>query len=277
MSDSIGEPLRPAEAAGPAGPAPQTQPAPVAQPARRSGVGFGPVGLLALVAGGLGIGVGLLWRVVTPRVPIIKAEQGFLYALPQPEQAVAADGWFAFLGVGVGVIVAVAAWFGLRHRRGVAVLVALVLGSLVGAWFGWWLGIRLEMGQFEALAAAAPVGAQLDAPLSLRITDLDRDQLWPPKATGVIVAQALAAAVAYTILAGFATDPQLRANPPRPDEPGPVGRGDDAGALNAGPFGSGPLGSGPFGSGPLGSGPVGSGPVSSGPDAPGPQGSPGSP
>ena len=178
------------------------------------------VGVVALAAGVVGVGVGLLWRVVAPRVPIIKIEQGFVYADAQPEQAVAADGWFGGLGLAAGVLAAVAVWYLLRHRRGTVVMVSLVLGSLAGAWLGWWLGIRLEMEAFEALAASTPIGGRLDAPLSLGVTDLDREHLWPPKITGVIVAQALGAAVAYTTLAGFATDPELRANPPRPEDVG---------------------------------------------------------
>jgi hypothetical protein len=177
-----------------------------------------PVGLIGLVAAVLAVDVALLWLLVAPRVPILKVEQGFLYADAQPEQAVAADGWFAILGVVAGLLAATAAWFVLRRHRGVSVLVAIVLGSLVGAWLGWRLGVRLERAYFEALAASAPVGTLLDAPLSLRITDLDRDQWWPPKATGVIVAQALAAAFAYTTLAGFASDPDLRVHPPAPED-----------------------------------------------------------
>jgi hypothetical protein len=131
---------------------------------------------------------------------------------------VAADGWFALLGVVAGVLVATLAWLLLRHRRGVTVLIPLVLGSLIGAWLGWRLGIRLDTADFEALATSAPVGTRLDAPLSLRITDLDRDQWWLPKVTGVIVSQALAAAVTYTTLAGFASDPDLRVDPPEPED-----------------------------------------------------------
>src|SRR5690606_37325820 len=111
--------------------------------------------------------------------------------------------WFGLLGLIAGVLVAVLAWRLLRHRRGVVVLAALVLGSLVGGWFGWWLGVRLESAAFEARAAATPVGDRLDAPLSLRMTDLSREHPWPvevngdgitERVTGVIVAQALAAA-----------------------------------------------------------------------------------
>jgi hypothetical protein len=201
-----------------------------------------PAAVAGLAAAVLGVGAGLLWRVVAPHVAIVKVEQGFLYADAQPEQAVAADGWFALLGLVAGVLVALVAWFVLRRRRGVAVLVGLVLGSLVGAWLGWWLGVQLETAHFEALAAATPIGSQLDAPLSVQVTNLNPDQLSPfgserpwIKVTGVIVAQALGAAFVYTTLAAFATDPRLRVDtrtpesigaawgfPTAPDQPGPA-------------------------------------------------------
>lgn len=195
--------------------------------------------LVALSTAVLGVGVGLLWRVLAPHLTVRKLEQGFAYIEAQPEQPVAADGWFAFLGLAAGVLAALVAWFALRHRRGALVMAGLVLGSLVGGWLGWWLGVRLEVAAFETLVASTPVGGLLDAPLSLRITDLDRMQLWPPKATGVVVAQALAAAFLYTSLAGFAADPDLRAVRPDRDAELPAAPPPAWPLPEAGPIGSG--------------------------------------
>jgi MFS family permease len=175
--------------------------------------------VVALGVAVLGVAVGLVWRALSPRVEVIKVDQGFVYAQPQPEQAVAADGWFAIMGLVVGAALAVVAWVALRRHRGPAVLIGLVLGSLVGAWLAWWFAVWLEQADFEALARAAPIGAHLDAPLSLRMTDLDRHELWPPKVTGVVLVQALGAVVAYTALAGFAVDPELRPFSARQDAP----------------------------------------------------------
>ena len=205
-----------------AGPAPTPGPPDRPRPGGRRRLGTVVV-VAGLIAVALGVAAGQVWRLVAPRVPIVKLERGFAYADGQPEQAVAADGWFGLLGIVAGVLAAVMAWQVLRHRRGVAVLTALVVGSLLGGWFGWWLGARLESAAFEARAAATPVGATLDAPLSLRVTNVDREHPWPvgirdqrvtPNTTGVIVAQALAAAFTYTVLAAFAVDPDLRPNPP---------------------------------------------------------------
>jgi hypothetical protein len=170
-----------------------------------------PTALAAAVVACLaGLGVGLLWRAVAPRVEIIKVEQGFVYAESQPEQAVAADSWFALLGLIMGLVLAVVAWAVLRRRRGLMMAFALVVGSLVGAWLGWWLGVWLDEEAFRAVVGTAQVGDHLRAPLSLGMSGLDHDQLWPPKLTGVVLAQPLGVAIGYTTLAGFSTDPLLR-------------------------------------------------------------------
>ena len=169
--------------------------------------------ITALVVAAAGLGIGVLWLQVAPRIGIIKVAQGFIYAEAEPEEAIAADGVFGLLGAGVGILVALLAWMLLRRYRGVAVLIGLVVGSLAGAWLAWWLGVRLGMAQFEAVRDTAPIGARVEAPLALRLTDLDRHAYWPPKLTGVVAAQALVAVATYTILAGFSIHPGLR--PPR--------------------------------------------------------------
>ncbi len=166
--------------------------------------------LVAIVVAAAGLLVGLLWLKLAPRIEVIKVAEGFQYADSEPEQAVAADGWFGFLGLCVGLVVAVLAWVALRRYRGIAVMVGLVVGSLVGAWLAWWLAVRLGIAEFDAARSVAPIGARLDAPLALRLTDLDRRALWPPKITGVVAAQALMAAATYTTLAGFSSHTSLR-------------------------------------------------------------------
>jgi hypothetical protein len=179
----------------------------------------------ALGAVALGVAAGQVWRLVAPRTPWIRVENGYIYVPgEQPVQEMAADGWFGLLGLIAGVLAAVMAWWLLRHQRGAVVLAVLVLGSLVGGWLGWWLAARLEWASFEARAAATPVGDRLDGPLSLNVTGLERLDPWPlhydegitVQVTGVIVAQALAVAFTYTVLAGFAADPDLRPNPAAP-------------------------------------------------------------
>ncbi len=182
------------------------------EPESRRGQARHAVVLLAtvLVIGVLGIGAGWLWSVVAPRVPIIKADSGYLYADAEPEQAIAADGWFLIIGVVLGVLIGVTAWVVLRHYRGVSVLASLIVGSLIGAWVAWWVGYRIGREQFLAATAHAPIGSHLKAPLELGMTNMDPHRWWFPGLTGVIVSQALAAAVAYTVPAGFSAYENLR-------------------------------------------------------------------
>jgi Protein of unknown function (DUF2567) len=168
------------------------------------------VGVVVSLAG---IGIGVLWAEVAPRVAVIKAEQGFLYADSEPEQAVAGDGWFAILGAVAGLLFAVIAWYLLRRHRGPMILFGLTLGSLAGAVLAWWVGYKIGLAQFDQARQAAAVGARLNAPLGLRITDLSKDHLWTPIPTGVAAVQALVAAAVYTVLAGFSAHSDLRGDP----------------------------------------------------------------
>ena len=191
------------------GPPEQWLPPEVPEDPRRKGTLVSSA-IVALVVAGGGLGIGGLWVLLAPRVAVVKVAQGFVYADAEPEEAIAGDTWFLVLGVAAGLVFTVLAWVVLRRYRGVAMLVALVVGSLVGAWLAWYVGIRIGLAQFEAVRDTVAVGTRVDAPLVLRLTELDRHHLWPPKATGVVAAQALTAAIVYTMLAGFSIHPNLR-------------------------------------------------------------------
>jgi Protein of unknown function (DUF2567) len=183
-----------------------------AEPVRASTSVFSPAFaavLVAVVIAGAGLFIGWLWADLAPRVPVIKVDNGFIYAEAEPEQAVAADGWFALLGAGAGLIFAILVWQ-LRRFRGVAMVIGLAVGSLLGAYLAWWIGYRIGMSEFATAKAAAKVGDHLSAPLNLRITDLTAAHWWPPKITGVAAVQALIAVITYTVLAGFSAYSNLR-------------------------------------------------------------------
>jgi hypothetical protein len=166
--------------------------------------------LVALGIGVLGFAVGLLWLVISPRVPIVKVDGGYVYADAEPEQPIAADGWFLILGLAVGLVLAVAVWLLLRRYRGAGMLLGLTIGSLLGAWAAWWFGHKIGITDFNHTAASAPVGAHLQAPIELAITNMDPKRWWFPGLTGVVAAQALAAAFTYLVLAGFSSYENLR-------------------------------------------------------------------
>jgi hypothetical protein len=185
----------------------------VGEPSRRLAGSMTAALAVAVLVALAGAGIGWLWAELAPRIAVIKAEQGFLYADSEPEQAVAGDGWFAILGAVAGLLFAVLAWYLLRRYRGPAILVGLTLGSLVGAVLAWWVGYKIGLAQFDQARQVAAMGARLNAPLGLRITDLNKDHLWTPLPSGVAAIQALVAAAVYTIFAGFSAYQDLRGDP----------------------------------------------------------------
>jgi hypothetical protein len=160
--------------------------------------------VVALAVAALGGGVGWFWAAITPRLQVIKSDKGFLYADPEPEQPIAADGTFLLIGLGLGILLAVLVWVLLRRYRGVAMLAALSVGSLACSVLAFWVGHKIGVSQFNAVRGSAPIGAQLSAPVTLGVTDEAFSWHWPHwLPSGVLSGQALAAAFVYTSLAGF--------------------------------------------------------------------------
>ncbi|MFD6683720.1 DUF2567 domain-containing protein [Micromonospora parva] len=170
--------------------------------------------VLALAA--LGIPLGLLWAALAPDTPVLKTAEGAIYAEPQPEQPIAADGWFSLLGLAFGLLVALALWVVLRRRRGPVGLVAAVLGTLVAAPVAWQVGRRIGLATFDRLLATAPVGQAFDKPADLRAGGVDWLLGVLPVPHGNLLLPAFGAAVMYTLLAGWSRWPGLRPEP----EPG---------------------------------------------------------
>ncbi|TDC69275.1 DUF2567 domain-containing protein, partial [Micromonospora sp. KC606] len=183
-------------------------------PARR-GVAVAAATLLGLTA--LGVPLGLLWAVVAPETPVIKTPGGAIYAQPQPEQPIAADGWFSLLGFGFGVLVAIGLWVVLRRRRGPAVLGVTALGALGAALVAWQLGRRIGLAGYERLLAGAPDGTAFSKPADLRAGGIEWVFGVLPVPFGNVLLPAFAAAVTYTLLAGWSRWPSLRPEPELPD------------------------------------------------------------
>ncbi|MEU8085069.1 DUF2567 domain-containing protein [Micromonospora sp. NPDC049101] len=165
----------------------------------------------------LGVPFGLLWAVLAPDTPVLKTAEGAIYADPQPEQPIAADGWFSLLGLGFGLLVAVALWFVLRRRRGPVGLLAAVLGALVAAPVAWQVGRRVGLATFDRLLATAPAGQAFTKPADLRAGGVDWLLDVLPVPHGNLLLPAFGAAVMYTLLAGWSRWPGLR---PEPDPAG---------------------------------------------------------
>ncbi|SBT44651.1 DUF2567 domain-containing protein [Micromonospora auratinigra] len=203
---------------------------------RAVGVTLGAALLIAV----LGAPLGLLWAAVAPDTPVRKVPDGAVYAVPQPEQPIAADGWFSLLGIAFGVLAAIGLWALLRRRRGPAGLAAGVLGGLGAAVLAWQVGRRIGLGTYDRLLASAPDGTAFTKPADLRSGGVDWF-LHLPLPYGSLLLPAFGAAVTYTLLAGWSRWPSLR---PEPDPYGgwptaPVGGPGWPGGVGA-PHGGGP-------------------------------------
>jgi len=169
--------------------------------------------VLALaVAGGVaasGAPLALLWLAVAPKVKLLMTSEGPVYASPTPEQFVADDGWFLFLTVGVGLLTALAVWGLARRYRGPGLLVAITVGSLAASLLAAWLGRYIALNQFHTVLAHTAAGTEFHGPALLR-TSLGGwwHRLWPTL-HGVVLAQPIAAALMYTLLAAFHVSPEL--------------------------------------------------------------------
>lgn len=174
---------------------------------------------LVVTATLLGAPFGLVWTALAPAVPVRVIEGGTAFAESQPEQLVAADGWFAILAVPFGVLLAVAGWWAGKRVRGLVGLAALVLGAVGAALLAWWLGRSIGLGSYQAALAVAPPGEVLERPPDLAVADAG---WWPPRVLGVLLVPALAAAATYTLMAAWSRFPSLRRDDPA-DLPGPPG------------------------------------------------------
>ncbi|WP_254910106.1 DUF2567 domain-containing protein [Micromonospora sp. NBS 11-29] len=185
------------------------------------------LGLAALLSV-LGAPLGLVWAWAAPATPVRQTPDGAVYAVPQPEQPIAADGWFSLLTLGFGVLAAVALWLLLRRRRGPGGLLAVTLGGLGAAVVAWQVGRRIGLATFQRLLDTAPPGAAFTKPADLRAGGLD----WYgplPVPHGNLLLAAFGAAVTYTLLAGWSRWPSLRPEPePGAAWPPPPGTGGGA-------------------------------------------------
>lgn len=176
---------------------------------------------VAVAVAVLGVPFGLLWAVVAPEVPLQMTSNGPAYAQAQPEQVVAADGWYAILAVPFGIVLAVTAWLAGRRIRGVPGLATLIVGAIGAGLLAWWVGRNIGLGSYRETLAAAENGVYLHRPPDLSVADVG---WWPPHVFGVLLIPALAAAITYTLLAAWSAYPSLR-----PDEPPENPTSDDLG------------------------------------------------
>lgn len=124
--------------------------------------------LCALVVTALGVGLGLMWLWLAPRVPLVTVDGAVFLKDPEGEEAIGADGTFVLLAIGFGVVTGALAF--LRSRGGgVGIVVGLTAGALLGSLLAWGLGVWLGPDtDLVAAAKAAGEGKTFDGPLKLQ-------------------------------------------------------------------------------------------------------------
>ncbi|MFB6439948.1 ABC transporter permease [Streptomyces sp. NPDC056411] len=158
--------------------------------------------LIALVVAVSGVLLGVLWNWLAPHVPLIADTRNVYLKNTEGEEAIGADGTFVLLSLGFGALSAAGAFL-FRRRGGIPLVVALVVGGLLGAGLGWltgmWLGPTADV---VAHAKQVGPGVTFDGPLRLQ-------------AKGALLAWPIAAMLMQLALTGLfgPRDPE----PPAPD------------------------------------------------------------
>jgi hypothetical protein len=171
--------------------------------------------LLIAVCALLGLLMGQFWHWLAPQVPMHADSSAVYLNDPEGEQAIGADGTFALIGVGFGLVTGAAAYLATRSRQGgVGVAVGLAVGGLLGGWIAWGGGQSAKAYQSAVLklAKSFPTGHTFYGPLQL--TTKAVLLIWP-----------ILALVALLALTGVFS--------PRPRPPAPAENDPEAGAGTA--------------------------------------------
>lgn len=180
----------------------------------------------------LGFPLGIVWQFSTPRVKLLHVEGGWGLAEENPEQYMAADGLFALIGIGVGIVVAIVVWATMRRNRGPLMLTGLVVGSILCQTVAWRFG-RIGRDEYQAALDTVPVGWSVWRAPELLMTDFniveagnsllagDFVGMMSHLSLGVLATMALAAAFTYTICAGWSRWPSLMPESHRAPQPVP--------------------------------------------------------
>ncbi|MET8269029.1 ABC transporter permease [Streptomyces sp. NPDC005134] len=134
-----------------------------------------------------GVALGVLWLWLAPRVPLVSDNQAVFLSDSEGEQAIGSDGTFVLLALAFGAVAAALVFWFFR-RGGIAPVVGLALGGLLGSLVAWGVGVWFGP-ERDVVAHAREVGKGVvfDAPLELH-------------AEGALLVWALAAMVVHLAL-----------------------------------------------------------------------------
>ncbi|MFF5972602.1 DUF2567 domain-containing protein [Streptomyces sp. NPDC012769] len=124
------------------------------------------VTVVSAVAGAL---LGLLWLWLAPRVVLVSDGKAVFLREGEGEAAIGMDGTFVLLGLGFGALAAALVFLIHRHG-GIALVIGLALGGVLGSLLGWGTGAWLGP-ERDVVAHAKAVGPNVffEAPLDLKM------------------------------------------------------------------------------------------------------------
>ncbi|WP_299531144.1 ABC transporter permease [uncultured Streptomyces sp.] len=123
--------------------------------------------LTAVVLTVAGLVLGLLWLWLAPRIPLVSDDTAVYLKDSEGEEAIGADGTYALIALGLGVVSAVAVFLW-RRRGGIWLVAGLALGALLGSLLGWGVGVWFgPTSDVVAHAKQVGEGVTFDAPLEL--------------------------------------------------------------------------------------------------------------
>ncbi|MFD7323430.1 DUF2567 domain-containing protein [Streptomyces sp. NPDC059875] len=153
-----------------------------------------------------GAALGLLWLWLAPRVSLISDGKAVFLRHSEGESAIGADGTFVLLALGFGAVAAALVFLFHRHG-GVALVMGLAVGGVLGSLLGWGVGTLLGP-THDVVAHAKEVGPNVifEAPLKL--------EMW----AGGMLAWPIAAMIVHLALTAL-----FGPRDPEPDWPSPTG------------------------------------------------------
>ncbi|GAA3033910.1 hypothetical protein [Streptosporangium longisporum] len=141
--------------------------------------------ITVLVIAVAGVLAGVLWSLAAPRPPYVVTKQGPLLADPSTQALIAADGWFAVVTGGLGLVCGAVGYAVSRNGRPVPVVAGLAAGGLLGAHLALLVGRSVTLGAVSV--AASGVSASVVAG-PLELTARGVLYAWPTLAAGLFFA-----------------------------------------------------------------------------------------
>lgn len=131
-----------------------------------------------------GVALGLLWLWLAPRVPLVSDDTAVFLKNSESEEAIGADGTFVLLALAFGLVSATAVFL-FRRSGGIALVVSLALGGLLGSLLAWGIGTWFgPTSDVVAHAKEVGKGVTFDAPLELHAVGAGM-LAWPVAAMAV--------------------------------------------------------------------------------------------